>query len=203
MKPRLALASFLKRRSILVVTVCLALAAGIAVFVTRPRSQAIYEARRDQLDLHEGALYLLDARKPFTGTLIENYAPGKRKLAIEIRDGKAHGVSRGWFVSGQQEVEEHFVQGVSQGTRTRWFENGIRKSEEHIEQGKLVGTYLEWYDNGQKAVAMTLEEGKPHGMVEAWHPSGTLKSRSRMDHGKLVSREFFNESLASATPPNR
>lgn len=203
MIPRLAFAHFLRHRLIVVITVGLALTAGIAVFVARPRSQAITEARRDQLDLREGALYLHDAQKPFTGTLIEDYAPGKRKLAIEIRDGKAHGVSRGWFESGQQEVEEHFVQGVSHGTRTRWFENGTRKSEEHIEQGKLVGSYLEWYDNGQKAVAMTLEEGKPHGIVEAWHPSGTLKSRSRMDHGKLVDREFFNDSLTSVTPPTR
>lgn len=177
--------------------------AAVAVIALKPGKQPIHEALRSDLALRDGVLYLHDNPKPFSGTLVENYAPGKRKLAIEIRDGKAHGVSRGWFENGQQEVEELFVNGVSNGLRTRWYENGARRSVEHVEQGKLVGQYIEWHDNGQKAVDMTLDAGQPNGVVEAWHRSGMLKSRSRMDHGKLVEREFFTDSLASATPPTR
>lgn len=190
-------------RSAITITLGVAAAATVALIALKPPELPVREALRSELVLRDGRLYRHEIQEPFTGTLIEDYAPGRRKFAIEIRDGKADGVSRGWFDNGQQEVEEHFVEGMSDGLRTRWFENGTRKSVEHIEHGKLVGQYEEWHDNGQRAVSMPLADGKPHGIVEAWHRSGMLKSRSRMEHGKPVEREFFDDSLASATPINR
>ncbi len=151
-----------------------------------------------EVDRRDGLLFAHGEKQPFAGRLIENYSKNVRKAQVEIRNGKAHGLSRGWFDNGQMEVEETFVEGVSHGPRTRWHRNGARKSLAQIEHGKIVGEYTEWHENGKMAVRMTLRDGQPDGQIEAWHPSGALKSRVRFEHGKQVSRQFFDDSTQAA-----
>ena len=153
---------------------------------------------RDQLELRDGVLFAAGEQQPFSGTLVEFYSTAVRKLSIDIRDGKAHGRSRGWFDNGQLEVEESFVAGISHGPRTRWFPNGQEKSKAYIENGQISGEYKEWHENGQLAVVMNIENGQPSGNVESWHASGALKSRSQMKHGQVVEQQFFPDLLAQA-----
>ena len=181
----------------------LGLAALIAVFAmlrSRPApSTAIRELRRDALELREGELFANGEGCAFDGVLFENFANGARKVAIEVHHGKADGLSRGWFESGQLEVEEHFAEGISHGLRTRWHPNGQKKSETQIAHGKLEGRYIEWHNNGQRAIEMILEDSQPNGLAEAWHPSGALKSRTQFVTGKIASRDFFDDTT---TPVN-
>ena len=177
-----------------------ALVAAFAMLRLKPApSTAVRELRRDALELRDRALFARGESRAFDGVLFENFAPGARKLAIEIRHGKPDGLSRGWFENGQLEVEEHFVEGISQGLRTRWHLNGQKKSESEIAHGKLEGRYTEWHDNGQKAIEMTLAEGQAQGLAEAWHSTGTLKSRTTFQDGKIVAREFFDDASALNT----
>ncbi len=162
-------------------------------------STAIRELRRDALELRDGTLFAKGESKPFDGVIFENFAANTRKVAIEIRHGKADGLSRGWFETGQLEVEEHFSKGFSQGLRTRWHANGQKKSETQIAHGKLEGRHTEWHDNGQKAIEMTLANGEPEGGAEAWFPNGTLKSRTTFQSGKMVARDFFDDPSAPST----
>lgn len=157
------------------------------------------ELRMDELIKLEDRMHAAGEAKPFTGRLYENFSTlGDsttliRKLEIDIRDGKAHGRSVGYFKDGKPEVEEFFIEGVSDGLRTRWSPEGWKKSEERIEHGKLNGTFIEWHGNGTKALEMTLMEGKPDGTAEAWHPDGQIKSRTRFESGKIIERVFFPE----------
>jgi antitoxin component YwqK of YwqJK toxin-antitoxin module len=195
--------------------VFLAMALALAIRIGRtPPAQDQSEVQRSELDLRNGVLYRRASSKPFTGSLVEDYAKGERKLQIEIRAGKVDGLSHGWFApdDGQVkaevaemkgprarlEVEEHFVAGVSHGLRTRWHLNGQKKSEERIEQGVVTGAYVEWHDNGQKAVEMRFQGGHPEGLAQAWYPDGSLKSETRFSTGKIVDRKFFPASLAAA-----
>ena len=169
---------------------CLAVVALVAWITTRP-GPPVRELLRSELDLREGVLFARGEAVPFTGVLIERYSADKPKLAIEVKKGKAHGISRGWYDNGQLEVEETFVAGVSHGPRTRWHLNGKKKSEVQIEQGQLAGICTEWHENGQMAVQMKMAKGKPDGMVEAWHPSGELKSRTHFANGEMGKQEFL------------
>jgi antitoxin component YwqK of YwqJK toxin-antitoxin module len=175
----------------------LALAAIVTVLLWKPWHRpppGPRELTRSQLDLRDGRVYASGEAQPFAGHLIEDYKPGVRKLTIEVRDGKLHGRSCGWFPEGQPEIDEQFVEGTSHGPRTRWHPNGQRKSLAQIEHGQVAGEYLEWHDNGQLAVRMTLRDGQPEGAVEAWHPSGTLKSRVRFEQGRQVIREDWTDA---------
>ncbi|MCF7674051.1 MAG: hypothetical protein K9M97_01810, partial [Akkermansiaceae bacterium] len=111
----------------------------------------VREMARSQLELRDGMLYATGEPEAFGGMLVEHFPGGGRRLAIEIHDGKAHGVSRGWHENGRLEVEEHFVHGVSHGSRIRWYPNGVRKSEAQIVEGVIEGTFPGWHDKGRKA----------------------------------------------------
>ncbi len=194
------------RNPVLIVGAALLTCAAIFSFWTGSRSPEPpgellrSEFPRSALILRDGTLFAPGESRPFCGRLVENFGAGRRKLEIEISEGKAHGRSRGWYESGQLEVHETFLHGVSHGQRTRWHPNGKRKSLAQIEAGKIEGSYTEWYDNGQKAVEMNLVRGRPEGLAEAWHRPGSLKSRVHFVHGKQVSREFWDESGKAATP---
>ena len=153
-----------------------------------------------ELVRRDGRLYAPGESTPFDGVLYENFPGSKRKLEIEIRDGRADGRSLGYFENGNLEVEEFFTAGVSHGLRTRWDAEGRKRSEERIEHGKLNGLHLEWHANGAKALAMTLHDNQPEGTAEAWYPDGNLKSRTRFEAGKIVKREFFPAG-GQAPPP--
>jgi antitoxin component YwqK of YwqJK toxin-antitoxin module len=189
-----------------------ALAAGLGFWwkaqrdarAARDSPRTVRELPLSQLTQRDGRLYASGESQPFDGRLIENFPNTEhfpttvRKLEIEIHDGKAHGRSTGYFVNRKREVEENFIAGVSNGLRTRWDETGWKKSEERIEHGKLNGSHVEWHENGKKAVAMTLQDGQPEGLAEAWYPTGEIKSRTRFTAGKIVERQFFPDSTATA-----
>lgn len=155
------------------------------------------EITRDQLELREdGVLVVKATGQPFNGLLVEYFTDNVRHSAVEINDGRAHGVTRGWYPTGQLEVEEHFVTGVSHGLRTRWYENGSKKSQANIVAGELAGTFIQWHENGNKAVEMNLVAGKPEGITVAWHTSGALKSEVTMKSGAVLEQQFFADSPA-------
>ena len=174
------------------------LAVGVFIFIlsgNRSGPKGPRSLPRSELDLRDGMLYARGETQPFQGQLVAHYSDQTRKVAIDVKDGRLHGRSLGWYSNGQMEVEEQFVAGVSHGARTRWHENGNRKSLAQIEQGKVVGLFTEWHENGQKAVEMTLRDGQPDGIVEAWHSNGELKSRLRYENGAQV------EKLVWENPP--
>lgn len=187
------------RAKIAAAAAVLGLAIVAGVLSTRPErgpAESIPEPpelRRDQLELRDGVLYALGAPAPFDGVMAESFSDGTKRVAIEIRAGKPHGLSRGWHENGQLEVEEQFVAGVSHGLRTRWYASGSKKSEAHIVDGKIEGVFTRWHENGPKAAVVRMVGGVPHGLSEAWHPSGARKSRAVLDAGEVVSREFFDD----------
>lgn len=144
-------------------------------------------ALRAELTLSDGVLYRRDSQ-PFTGLLVEDWKPGVRRTEVAIADGRAHGLTRGWYESGQLETEEHFVRGVSHGTRTRWYENGAKKSSVEIRDGKLSGVFREWHPNGRLARETPLSDGVPHGEIRGWDAEGHPTATALVDHGQRVSR---------------
>ena len=153
------------------------------------RAPAPETATRAELDLRDGILFRQGATQAFSGLLIEEWKPGRRRTEVAIRDGRAHGLSRGWYEKGQLEVGERFVRGGSHGTRTRWYADGVKKSEVRIRDGQMVGVFREWHPNGRLARETPLEAGVAHGEVRGWDAQGQLAGTALVEHGKLVHRD--------------
>jgi antitoxin component YwqK of YwqJK toxin-antitoxin module len=173
--------------------------AGLGAFFSnrrphdRPAAPPPAERTRDRLELRDGRLVDRETGQPFSGLLVEHHPNGARKVAIEIADGRPHGLSRGWYPDGRPEVVEHFVAGVAHGPRTRWHPNGAKRSEARIVNGRLSGPFVQWHDNGAKAAELTMIDGRPAGVCLGWHRSGAPKSRVVMRAGEVVSRQYWND----------
>jgi len=163
-------------------------AVALGAWGVRERLTPPEAALRAELVLREGVLYRQGSAQPFSGLVVEDWQPGRRRTEVTIRDGRAHGLSRGWYESGQIEVEERFVRGVSHGTRTRWHADGAKKSEVKIRDGRLAGVFREWHPNGRLARETPLAEGVPHGEVRGWDAQGRLTGTARVEHGERVQR---------------
>lgn len=182
----------MRNKRILWITSAVAACAIIAVMVWWNRPVAVpTELPRASLELKDGRMVTRKEGVPFTGIMFEQTTKGQRLTEVPLKDGIIQGLVRGWYDSGQLEVEEHFENGISQGMRKRWHENGKLRNEVMIVDGKLEGSYKEWYDNGVQAVVMTMVKGQGQGLCEAWHPDGNLKSRITLEKGDPVKKEYF------------
>jgi antitoxin component YwqK of YwqJK toxin-antitoxin module len=164
--------------------VAIALAGWVVAELRRPA----VTARRAELELRDGVLHRRGEGKPFAGLLIDEWKPGVRRTEVTIRDGRAHGLTRGWFENGQVEVEENFVRGVSHGERTRWYDSGARRSSVTIREGQMVGVFREWHPNGRLARETPLDRGVAHGVVRGWDAQGRAAGVATVNHGTLVKR---------------
>lgn len=189
-----------KRRLLTAAVMAIGLTAG-AYFWLRPEAPVPGELPRAALVLKDGRLCLKDSGQPFTGAVFEQTTGGQRLSELTVRDGILNGLSKGWYDSGVQEVEEHFVDGKSSGLRQRWHANGKLKNEATIVNGELHGPYTEWHDDGSMAVRMNMVRGKGEGLSEAWHPGGAPKAKVILADGKPVTKEYFDAPAVATTNP--
>jgi antitoxin component YwqK of YwqJK toxin-antitoxin module len=183
-----------KRRKLLIIAGTAALAVlGFCLFrppVNHP-SVVPGELPRASLVLTDGRMCLKEGGAPYTGKAFEQTTTGQRLTELPLVEGKIQGVVRGWYDSGQLEVEETFENSVSNGLRKRWHENGQKKNEAMVVNGELHGPYTEWHDDGTIAVRMTMQHGKGDGLCETYHRGGAVKARVTLADGKPVTQEFF------------
>ena len=158
------------------------------------------EVPRAALALKDGKLFRPGQSAPFTGTIVEHYAPKQLQSRSVVSNGVLHGLSEGWHTNGVRQVEEHFIHGVSEGVRLKWYPNGAKLSEANIAGGKLNGIFRRWHENGKLAEQIELRDDLPHGESLAYFPSGFLKARVRLENGRAVSRESFADGEVPGPP---
>lgn len=148
---------------------------------------------KQELVQRSGVWYLKSTDRPCTGVMFEQNGKDKLLSEIPLKAGLAHGIARGWYPSGQLEVEEPFSQGKSNGTRSRYHENGKVRSIATIVVGTLEGPFKEYHDNGQLAAEMTLVKGVGQGPSRAWHPSGKLKAEVTLVDGQPTAASYHED----------
>ncbi|MBI5800356.1 MAG: toxin-antitoxin system YwqK family antitoxin [Verrucomicrobia bacterium] len=158
------------------------------------------EVPRSSLVLQDGRLHRPAQAAPFTGTVVEYYAPGRLQSRSVVSNGLLHGLSEGWHTNGVRQVAENFVRGASDGVRVKWYPGGAKLSEAAIAGGKLNGTFRRWHENGRLAEQIELRDDQPHGESMAYYPSGCLKTRVRMERGLSVGTELFKDGEVPGPP---
>jgi len=150
----------------------------------------------DELDRGDDGLRLKATGELYSGYLVEYYAgadTNRLRSRSLIGNGKLNGLSEGWYADGQQQVAEIFIDGKSHGMRLKWHSNGVKQAEDTIEHGELSGLCRKWHDNGQLAEEMTMVKGQADGRARSWHEDGSQKAEVRLEMGKVVEQEFWEE----------
>ena len=70
-------------------------------------------------------------------------------------------------------------------------------SEATIKDGKIEGTFKRWHENGKISEEVEMRGGNPNGTSVAYYPSGSLKSRARLDDGKVIEQKFWKDGEAA------
>lgn len=174
----------------------LAALVGALFFATscKPREKSLSE-----LKLVAGIL--THQGEPFTGVLVEHYPGGAPQSRSEVKKGRLHGKSEGWFAAGNREVEEFFINGVSHGKRTRWHSNGQIASEAFIQNGEISGTFRRWHPNGHLAEEISMLGGKPHGLSRSFQADGSPLAEVVFKNNRVVSSQYWD--AGDAPQPHR
>ena len=83
----------------------------------------------EQTQVRDGLVYEVGVADPYTGTVVEHYPNGQRKVECNVVNGKPEGAFTAWYENGQKRTEGNVVNGQYNGVFTRWDENGQKLSE--------------------------------------------------------------------------
>ncbi len=125
-----------------------------------------------ELDQIKGLYFVPNTVAPYSGTATAEHASGKKKMEIEIKDGKIHGKAKEWEKNGEKIFESHYQYGIQVGQETQWYATGDKKLEINYIDGKANGVCKEWYKNGQLKSEGSYTNGKEDGLHQWWYSTG-------------------------------
>lgn len=137
-----------------------------------------------ELDVIRGLFFQPNTIAPYSGTAIEEFADGRKKMQVPIKDGKIDGMVRQWAVNGQKTFEADYEMGVQVGRETQWFANGQKSLEIPYQEGNPHGLCQEWYKHGRKKSEGQFVNGKEEGEHNWWFFNGKLDQKLTYKNGK-------------------
>ncbi len=172
----------------------------------------------NELDVIRGLFFQPNTIKPYSGTAFDKFSDGKKRLEIQIKDGKIngkfrewlqngtkildvkyvdgkkHGKEIQWYAIGKKKVEVNYVNDNVEGVVTEWYKNENKKSEGIFRNGKEQGEHTWWFDNGQIDQIVFYENGLAQGVVKNWFRGGKLRLESNFKDGQKngLTTEWFN-----------
>ncbi len=152
-----------------------------------------------EVEQSSGRLVRKGTHEPFSGWVTEAYPGGQMRSRSFVSKGVLEGVSEGWHTNGVQQVRETFLKGLSHGTVTKWSPEGALLSEANTQAGVLEGRFRRWHSNGVLAEEMEMRRGQADGLARSWYPSGNLKAEVRLELGKVVTRNYFEDTQPTAS----
>ncbi len=81
--------------------------------------------------------------EPFSGWGKMMYDSGQVLVLVQLKDGKADGLSTSWYEDGQKAQESTYKDGERDGLMTSWNEDGQKSYEVTWKDGEKVETHQE------------------------------------------------------------
>lgn len=102
------------------------------------------------------------------------YDSGQKRMEIHFADGVEHGLRTVWYETGQMWSQGHYVHGREDDVWTAWWANGFKQREWHMILSKWHGTFTEWHQNGEKKIQFEYRDGKKQGPFTIWDEQGNV-----------------------------
>ena len=120
-----------------------------------------------------GGLTVLRATgMPVTGTVVELYPDGTRKVRRAIVDGRADGLWTEWYPGGAVRYVGTWAGGRGDGVWTYYHENGEVRERSEVADDVWHGRSEGWHANGRKAFEGRYRWGSPAPGWQAWDEDG-------------------------------
>jgi len=162
------------------------------------KNQTVEEVSLMTLVRTNGLFFKSGQTNPFSGAWIGTNSDGVLLSRTQIKEGRIHGLSEGWYTNGVLQVREHFVNGLEDGLREKWYFDGTRMLRGMLVAGKFEGEFERWHTNGVLSEKMTMRNGKPDGLASSYYPSGNKKKEVIFSGGAVISDSFWQDGEAEA-----
>ncbi len=129
-----------------------------------------------QLEKGEDGLYYNKKGELYTGTYVEYYPNGNKKLEMPVVEGKKQGVSTYYFDNNTKQEIRSYSNNEMDGLWETWNEKGVKVGVANYKKGKKDGKWYIYNDKGTMLYDMNYEDGKKEGIWKAFDDQGNLKS---------------------------
>lgn len=134
---------------------------------------------RSETEERDDVLYLVGSEEPFTGTVVDAFpdtlqgvAEGVVAVRTEYRKGRPHGLTTGFYPTGEKRFEAEARDGVRLGEGVEWYPSGAVKRVTPYTDGRMEGTLREYGEEGTLVLERELRDGMANGPTRRWFPSG-------------------------------
>lgn len=92
------------------------------------------------------------------------FANGQPRERREYRDGREHGVHRGWYPNGARRFVYHYVHGVMHGIQQEWYDSGEPYTRFEYVNGSENGRQRMWARDGSLRANYVVRDGRRFGL---------------------------------------
>jgi antitoxin component YwqK of YwqJK toxin-antitoxin module len=123
------------------------------------------------------------------------YAYPDRKIESVGRylHGKKEGLWLTYHYNGMLADSTVYAAGHPIGVGLGYYPDGM-PADSCIYQSDGSGAEVKWYRNGNPSSAGVMADFKQHGKWQYFHENGKLSALELYDHGKLLQRQYFDET---------
>ena len=140
----------------------------LAIFVIAP---AFSYAQLIQKE--DGKYYTKDGEL-YSGTYIEYYPSGTKRIEMSLLMGQKHGKTIIYFENGVINEIRSFKYDVMDGTWLTYNKESVKIGEANYKDGSKNGMWFIWDDNGVKRYEMQYYNGAKTGTWKIWDENGKL-----------------------------
>lgn len=127
-----------------------------------------------QIIIDKDGLYYNEDNELFTGSYVEFYDNGNKKIELDLKDGKKDGKVFLYFENSEINEMRSYKEGLKHGLWETWNENKIKIAEANFNNNLKHGKWIIWDNNGVKRCEMYYVEGKKSGTWYMWDENDKL-----------------------------
>lgn len=132
-----------------------------------------------QLILKEDNKYYNQKNELYSGTYIEYYPSGNKRIEMNLLLGQKHGKTIIYFDNEVINEIRSFNNDLMDGTWLTFNEKAIKVGEANYKNGIKHGKWYIWDDNGTKRYEMEYKEGVKFGIWRIWNKEGKLVAEKK------------------------
>lgn len=130
--------------------------------------------RADAIQETNGFAVLRETEEPFTGTIIDVYPSGAKRMQRSVVEGRAEGLWIEWYESGIPRYMATWRDGKGEGVWTYYHENGMVRERATVVGDAYTGPVEGWHATGAKAMEGYYQDWQRKGTWRFWSEDGTL-----------------------------
>lgn len=101
-----------------------------------------------QVIIDENGLYHNENNELYTGTYMEFYTNGNKRIELSLEKGLINGPVTLYFESGEKNEIRSYKKGLMDGTWTTWNETGVKIGLANYKENLKHGDWFIWDDEG-------------------------------------------------------